>query len=124
MSSIGCWPSAEARFADARVAEIGSDTRFGLAYDVIQKCALAAMLARGYRPSTSEPGHHQTLIQALVKTAELDPESVVVLEAYRKLRNRSDYDGVPVGEAVAASCVESARTLLERVRAIVSSKAD
>ncbi len=36
--------SAEARFADARVAEIGADTRFGLAYDVIQKCALAAML--------------------------------------------------------------------------------
>jgi len=115
--------SAEARFADALVPGIGADTRFGLAYDVILKCALAAMLCQGYRPVTSEPGHHQTLIQALVKTAELDAGSVVVLEAYRKLRNKSDYDGVPVGETVAASCIESARSLLERVRSIVDSKA-
>ncbi|MBL0143570.1 MAG: hypothetical protein IPP91_16035 [Betaproteobacteria bacterium] len=101
---------------------LGSDSRFGLAYDAILKAALAAMLANGYRPVTSEPGHHQTLIQALVKTAQWEPQAVVVLEAYRKLRNKSDYEGIPVGESVAAACIGSARQLLEGVQQVVREK--
>ena len=30
--------------------------------------ALAAMMASGFRPSTNEPGHHQTMIQSLPLT--------------------------------------------------------
>lgn len=114
--------SADLRLRDASVPGLGADSRFGLAYDAILKAALAAMLASGYRPVTSEPGHHQTLIQALVKTVQWEPQAVVVLEAYRKLRNKSDYEGEPVGESVAAACIGSARQLLDGVRHLVRDK--
>lgn len=51
-----------------------------------------------------------------MKTAQWEPQAVVVLKAYRKLRNKSDYEGEPVGEAVAAACIASARQLLDGVR--------
>ena len=76
----------------------------------------AAILANGYRPATSEPGHHQVVIQALPKTIGMAPERVQVLDAYRKARNQSDYRGVPVSDAVAGECAEDARRLLADVR--------
>ena len=79
--------SASVRLRDASVSGLGADSRFGLAYDAILKAALAAMLASGDRPVTSEAGHHRMLIQALMKTAQCEPQVVLVLEAYRKLRD-------------------------------------
>jgi hypothetical protein len=81
------------------------------------QAALAAVMANGYRPATSEPGHHQLLIQALPKTIGMAPERVQVLEAYRKARNQMDYRGVPVSDAVARECVEEAGRLLADVQA-------
>ena len=84
--------------------------------------ALAAMLASGYRPATSEPGHHQVVIQALPKTIGMAPDRVQVLEAYRKARNQSDYRGVAVSDAVAGECSQDARKLLADVRAWIEAR--
>ena len=103
--------------ADAGVAGLSSDARLDLAYRAIMQAALAAMLANGYRPATSEPGHHQLLIQALPKTAGMPAERVRVLDAYRAARNHCDYLGVPVSDAVAQECAADAAAVLQQVRA-------
>ncbi len=82
--------SADRARADAAVAGLSTDSRLELAYRALMQAALAAMLASGYRPATSEPGHHQVVIQALPKTIGMAPERVQVLEAYRKARNQMD----------------------------------
>lgn len=108
--------SAAGRLDDSRVPGVSDDSRFGMAYDSILKSSVAAMLACGYRAPTSIPGHHQTLLQSLPMTAGLPADVVLVLDAWRKLRNLSDYKGVPVSGTVADECAEMARRILEAVR--------
>jgi hypothetical protein len=112
--------AAERALGDASVKGLSSDSRLDLAYRAIMQAALAAMLANGYRPATSEPGHHQLLIQALPKTAGIAAERIRVLDAYRSARNLADYRGVPVSDAVAAECVADARRMLADVRAWIA----
>jgi hypothetical protein len=81
------------------------------------QASLIAMLASGFRPATSEAGHHQLLIQALPKTAGLEPGRVRLLDALRAARNQSDYGGTSVSDAVAAESLEEARRLVGEVRA-------
>jgi hypothetical protein len=75
------------------VSDVSADTRLDAAYRAIMQAALVAMLANGYRPVSSEAGHHQVLIQALPKTAGIDPDLVRILDAYRAARNQSDCGG-------------------------------
>lgn len=42
--------------ADAEVKGISNETRFDCGYKAVMQCALIAMMASGYRPSTSAPG--------------------------------------------------------------------
>jgi hypothetical protein len=114
--------SADRGLKDASIAGLSSDSCLDLAYRALMQAALAAVMANGYRPATSEPGHHQLLIQALPKTIGLAPERVQVLEAYRKARNQMDYRGVPVSDAVARECSEDARKLLVEVRAWIEAR--
>ena len=109
--------AAERALKDAGAKALSADSRLDLAYRAVMQAALVAMLANGFRPSTSEPGHHQVVIQALSKTINLPPERLQTLEAYRAARNQSDYRGVPVSDVVAAECVDDARRLLVDVRA-------
>jgi hypothetical protein len=51
------------------------------------------MLCSGYRPTTSEPGHHQLLVQALPLTAGIAGSRVRVLDCFRGLRNQVAYRG-------------------------------
>jgi hypothetical protein len=113
--------AAERALVDARVAGLSSDTRLDAAYRAIMQAALVAMLANGYRPATSEAGHHQVLVQALPKTAHLSADRVPVLDAFRAVRNQSDYRGVPVSDSVAAECAAEARKLLDDVRTWLAS---
>ena len=110
--------AAERALVDAAHAVLSSESRLELAYRALVQVSLAALLAKGYRPATSEPGHHQLLIQALSLTAALPPHRVQVLEAYRKARNQSGYRGVPVSDVLAHDCVADARRLLAEVRKI------
>jgi hypothetical protein len=109
--------AAERSLADVEVTGLSSDTRLNAAYRAILQAALIAMLANGYRPPTSESGHHQILIQALPKTADIPAEQARALDAYRAARNQSDYRGVPVSDSVADECAAAARRLLDQVRA-------
>lgn len=112
--------AAERALADAAVGNLSSDSRLDLAYRAIMQAALAAMLANGYRPATSEAGHHQLLIQALPKTAGIATERVRVLDAYRAARNLADCRGVPVSDAVGQECTTEAASVLAAVRAWIA----
>jgi hypothetical protein len=101
--------------ADAAVAAVSDETRFDAAYKAVMQCALVAMMAAGYRPATSEAGHHQTLIQSLPLTLGVANDVWVVLDALRKQRNANDYTGQPVTPAVVAECLAQAKALRKRL---------
>lgn len=92
---------------------MSDENRFDAAYKAIMQCALAAMMAGGYRPSTSEPGHHQTLIQSLPLTLGVQNTTWVVLDALRRKRNTSDYSGDPVQPEMAVEATSQAASLLK-----------
>lgn len=107
--------AARRNLEDAARAENSSETRFDCAYKAIMQCALAAMLAAGYRPSTNQPGHHATLIQSLPLTLGLANDDWIVLDALRKKRNQSDYTGAPVTAGEVREATSRAQALVERV---------
>jgi hypothetical protein len=109
--------AAERNLADARVTAISAENRFDAAYKAILQCAMAALSAKGYRTSTSQPGHHQTAIQTLPLTLAVDGATVIVLDALRKQRNLTDYTGGGVSDALLAECIAQAESLLRRARA-------
>jgi hypothetical protein len=102
--------------ADTAVAGISDETRFDAAYKAVMQCALVAMMAAGYRPATSETGHHQTLIQSLPLTLGVANDVWVVLDALRKQRNANDYTGQPITPAVVAECMAQAKALRKLLR--------
>lgn len=105
--------AARRNLADARVKAISADNRFDAAYKCIMQCAMLGLWGNGYRTSTSQPGHHQTAIQTLGLTMAVAQPEIIVLDALRRQRNASDYEGDPVSAATLASCVEHAARLLE-----------
>lgn len=104
--------AAQNRLNDAMHIHNSPETRFDCAYVTIRTVADAALLAQGYRTSTSKPGHHQTTLQCLEHTLGLSPAVVRVLDGLRKQRNLSDYDGEPVSQALLQACLEQAQQLL------------
>lgn len=76
--------AAHRNLKDADLTAASGETRFDCAYKTIMQCATLAMWANGYRPSTSQPGHHQTLIQTLPLSLGLPAERVIVLDALRR----------------------------------------
>lgn len=105
--------TAQSRLVDAQRNENSIETRFDCAYTAIRAIADAALLAHGYRTSTSKPGHHQTTIQCLAHTLGVSVGVVRVLDALRKQRNLSDYDGESITEQALAECIEQAFRLQE-----------
>jgi hypothetical protein len=71
---------------------------------------MVALWANRYRTSTSQPGHHQTAIQTLPKTVGLEQGTVIVLDALRKQRNVSDYEGGPISDQAVIESVPSRRS--------------
>jgi len=108
---------AQRSIQDARIAEISASSRLDIAYKAIMQCALIALRANGYRPSTNEPGHHATMIQALPLSIGLSNERMVLLDSLRKKRNQNDYIGDSVSEEEASTCVNAAETLFADVMA-------
>lgn len=109
--------AAERNIADSRVTAVSDENRFDAAYKAIMQCALAAMMAAGYRPSTSEPGHHQTLIQSLPLTLGVPNENWLVLDALRRKRNMTDYSGEAVQPEMVTEATARAAALLRTLRA-------
>ncbi|MES2384949.1 MAG: DNA-binding protein [Pseudomonadota bacterium] len=108
--------AVERNLADVAVTAISDETRFDAAYKAIMQCALAAMMASGYRPSTGETGHHVTLIQSLPLTLGVDNATWVVLDALRRKRNSNDYTGDVVTPEMVAECAAQANMLHRTLR--------
>lgn len=108
--------AAERNLADARLEAISNDNRFDAAYKTIMQCAMIGLWGKGYRTVTSQPGHHQTALQALTKTLAIPTDKVIVLDALRKQRNLNDYEGDPVTDAAVAECLLQAEELLSHTR--------
>ena len=104
--------AAARNLADAQIVQLSPENRFDAAYKCILQCAMLGLWARGYRTSTSQPGHHQTALQALPLTMGLPNDTIIVLDALRKQRNLNDYEGDPVSDGVVAECLTQAQTLL------------
>ncbi len=105
--------TARSRLIDAQRSDNSAETRFDCAYTAIRAIADAALLAHGYRTSTSKPGHHQTTIQCLSHTLGVSVGVVRVLDALRKQRNLSDYDGESITDQALVECIEQALRLQE-----------
>lgn len=103
--------TARVRLQDARRGGNSAETRFDCAYTAIRAIADAALLAQGWRTSTSKPGHHQATIQCLSHTLGVSPATVRVLDALRKQRNLSDYEGDTITEPALQECLLQAEAL-------------
>ena len=112
--------AAARNIADERIEEVSFDTRFDAAYRVIMQCAMVALWANRYRTSTSQPGHHQTAIQTLPKTIGLEQSTVIVLDALRKQRNVSDYEGDPISDQAVIECIKQAEQLYKIVNSWIA----
>jgi hypothetical protein len=71
-----------------------------------------ALLANGYRPSSSSGGHHMRMIQSLPKAIGLPKERMIVLDALRRKRNAADYPGNYIDAGAVAACIGEAEALL------------
>lgn len=109
--------SAERSIADARQESISPETRLDAAYRAITQLCMVALWANGFRPAKSKPGHHQTMIQSLVHTVELDRDQMSLLDTFRVKRNAIDYTGDNVDEASVDECIGAAEDLLSCVMA-------
>lgn len=114
--------AAQRNLNDSRVEAVSDENRFDAAYKCIMQSAMAALRAEGYRPSTNQPGHHQTVIQALPLTVGLDNKTMVLLDSLRKQRNVSDYSGDPVSPEAVESCIRHAESLRSIVQAWLAAK--
>ena len=103
--------SAERSIADARQTSISPETRLDAAYRAITQLCMVALWANGYRPSRSRPGHHQTMIQCLVHSVDLDRNQMLLLDTFRVKRNAIDYMGDDVDEASVEECIGAAGLL-------------
>ena len=81
--------AAKRNIADARVMEVSSENRFDAAYKAIMQLENASLQASGFRTLTSKPGHHMTMIQSLGQTLCLENETIIILDALRKQRERT-----------------------------------
>ena len=105
--------AAERNIADSKITAVSAENRFDAAYKAIMQIANAALQANGFRTLTSKPGHHQTMIQSLSKTLEIDNNTVILLDAMRKQRNIADYSGDLVPESIVRDCIFQAEELLK-----------
>ena len=103
--------SIERYIADSRVTTISAEARFDCAYRAIMQCALAAFAASGFRPSTSVPGHQQTVIQTLPLSMHISTDVVLVLDALRRKRNLTDYLGESIDTESLHECIVQAEAL-------------
>jgi hypothetical protein len=112
--------AANRNLADAHIAEISAENRFDAAYKCIMQSSMLALWVNGYRTSTSQPGHHQTAIQTLPTTIGLEQATVIVLDALRKQRNVSDYEGDPVSDQAVIECIKQAEELYRNINAWIN----
>lgn len=100
---------------DAQNGDVSQETRFDAAYRAIMNCAWPrsgiALWANGYRVRKSVPGHHQVMIQSLVKSIGIDQAEMKMLDVFRVKRNAIDYQGELTDTVSLRNCIEAAERL-------------
>ena len=114
--------AAARNLTDAKLAQLSAENRFDAAYKCIMQCAMLGLWANGYRTSTSQPGHHQTALQALPLTMGLPNDIVIVLDTLRKQRNLNDYEGDPISDGAVSECLTQAEALLAHTRQFLQTR--
>ena len=102
---------------DLRASDLGQldpDWRFAIAYNAALQAATAALAAAGYR--AARDSHHLRVIESLEWTVRVEPALVRQFDAFRKKRNRSNYER---GGAISDAEVARMRALAVRLRAEV-----
>jgi len=113
---IGKLLTAAARnLRDAAIESASGSARYTCAYTAIMQASQAAMFANGYRPNTSEGGHHMTLVQGLVHTINLGAGRMQVLDTLRRKRNVIDYSGDEPDPSEVREAIAAATRLLDDV---------
>lgn len=102
---------------DAGNPDNSNAVRFTCAYTAIMQASQAALFANGYRPNTSEGGHHVTMVQTLVHTIGLDAARMQVLDAHRRKRNVIDYSGDDAEPSEVRDAIAAAQALLKDMKA-------
>ena len=103
----GMLQSAQGRLADAKKKNLGSDSRFDLAYGAAHRLALAALRHHGYRPA-----HRFTVFQSLVHTLGTNPVDVRILDKAHNERNLAEYEGrTDIDEQLLADLIRCAEAL-------------
>lgn len=103
--------AAARNIEDAAVAAISDETRFDSAYKAIMQIAKAALIIHGFRPLTSKPGHHVTMLQSLPLTLGIPASTVRVLDTLRAQRAAVDYSGDLLNPGSMRSCIAQATQL-------------
>ncbi len=111
--------AARQRLRDAELIQNSDETRFDCAYTTIRAVADIGLHLNGFRTSTSKPGHHQTALQCLAYTLDVDAATVRVLDGLRKQHNHADYEGELVTDAALQECLNQARAILIRVENVM-----
>lgn len=114
--------AARQQLKDAAVMQLSNETRFDCAYNAIRAVADVALLLNGYRTSTSKPGHHQTAIQTLPHTLDVDANTVRILDGLRRQRAGSVYEGEAVTDAALQECLRQSRALLRRLETTLGAR--
>jgi hypothetical protein len=107
--------AAKRSLTDAEETTISNETRLDAAYRAITQLCMAVLWANGYRPSKSRPGHHQVMIQSLVKSIGLDNDEMRLLDTFRVKRHAIDYTGEDVDEGSVNACIKAAEQLFQQV---------
>jgi hypothetical protein len=103
--------------ADSRVVTISAEARFDCAHRAIVQCALVALAASGFRPSTNVPGHQRTMIQTLPLSMRTSGDVVLVLDALRRKRNLTDYLGESIDAESLNECIAQTTSLVRHTLA-------
>lgn len=103
--------AAARHIADAKLNAVSAETRFSSAYTAIRMLADVGLHANGFRTLTSKPGHHQTAIQTLPKSLDVDSQTVIRLDKLRKQRNLTEYTGDIIPESAVSECLAQAESL-------------
>ena len=82
----------------------------------IVQYSMVALYANGFRPPKSRPGHHQTMIQSLVHSIELDNDDRLLLDTFRVKRNAADYTGELIDEGSVVECIDAALHLQRQLQ--------
>lgn len=111
---ISLLQKADSDLEISRTNDLGPDWQLTIAYNAALLCAIAALVAAGYRARTE--GHHYITIQSLAYTIQAEPALIKQLDKFRKKRNVSNYERMGM---VTEKEVEAVMALAKKLRNIV-----